>query len=71
MVFGDLWGVGRGAWRDVLRATRDGRDWTFTSKTRRVRYGYESPIRRTLKDEELVAGSWKIVADGTLETSIE
>lgn len=56
---------------DVLRASRDGRDWTFTSKTRRVRYGYESPIRRTLKDEELVAGSWQIVADGTLETSIE
>ncbi len=56
---------------DVLRATRDGRDWTFASKTRRIRYGYESPIRRTLKDEELVGGSWQIVADGTLETRID
>lgn len=56
---------------DVLRATRDGRNWTFASKTRRIRYGYDSPIRRTLKDEELVAGTWQIVADGTLETSID
>jgi hypothetical protein len=56
---------------DVLLATRDGRHWTFASKTHRVRFGYESPIRRTLKDEALVAGSWQIVADGTLETSID
>jgi hypothetical protein len=52
---------------DVLVGTRDGKNWTFASASQRISYTHDTAIRRGYKEE---AGG-QIVADGTLETSVE
>lgn len=56
---------------DVMVGTRTNKDWTFASAKSRATFGWDTAIRRNYKEEEAAGGGWKIVTDGTLETSIE
>lgn len=52
---------------DVLVGKRDGKNWTFASATTRITYTHDTAIRRAYKEER----GGQVVADGTLETSVE
>jgi len=56
---------------EVMIATRDNKNWTFSGAAHRAVYVHETGIRRKYTELELRGATWEMVADGSLETGIE